>query len=775
MKEKHFHASGRIELGATLRYPEGPPVNFNGPPGFSWTVLRPVLLAETILEGLNPEQKRAVECTEGPCLVLAGAGSGKTRALTHRIAYLVGVCGIPAEAMLAVTFTNKAAGEMKERVEKLLGPSGNALAIGTFHSICVRILRREIGHLERSRGFVIYDDSDSVGVIKQAFKREDIDPKAHDAKHVRWRIDQWKNDGILPAEAKASAGDLDEEFCARFYGIYQRMLLDSNALDFGDILLMTLQLMKRFPRVLEFYQRRWQYVLVDEYQDTNRVQYDLVNLLASQHRNICVVGDPDQSIYAWRGADVRNILDFEKDYPETEVVRLERNYRSTQPILSAAAAVVSNNIERKEKRLFTEREGGDLLRFFEAQDDREEASHVIRQILSAHRTEDRPHGQFAILYRTNAQSRAFEEELLKYDIAYTVVGGVRFYDRAEIKDAMAYLRLLVNPADDQALLRIVNKPTRGIGKTTIDRVGVLAAENQIPLFEALRHFAENAGGRAAGKIGTFLSLMATLQEEAKSRPLDQIIGLALDRSGYLSSLEREETPESESRRDNLLELMTSARDFVSANEELEDDGRSELELFLDQVALISDLDSWADREERVSLMTVHSSKGLEFPVVFLVGMEERIFPHAGSMGDEFGLEEERRLCYVAMTRAMDSLHISHASERRRYGELSYQTPSRFLDEIPSEVVEVLSHRRSRSRSSSSSRQGSESSFDYSYSQEQDGEEGQPRQGMRVRHTVFGVGEITAVLGEGANQKLKIRFDRVGMKTIMVRFAQLEMA
>ncbi|MFP6639632.1 MAG: 3'-5' exonuclease, partial [Myxococcota bacterium] len=411
--------------------------------------------------------------------------------------------------------------------------------------------------------------------------------------------------------------------------------------------------------------------------------------------------------------------------------------------------------------------------FFEASDDREEAAYVIRKIISTHRSEGRPHGNFSILYRTNAQSRAFEEELLKYDVAYTVVGGVRFYNRAEIKDAMSYLRLLVNRADDQALLRVVNKPVRGIGKTTMDRVGALAAERQISLFEGLQEFAESASARAGGKIRAFLALLDDLQEEAASRSLDQIIGRILETSGYLDALEREETPESEARRDNLMELMASARDFEAANEELEDDDRSELELFLDQVALISDIDSWAEREERVSLMTVHSSKGLEFPVVFLVGMEERIFPHAGSMGDEFGLEEERRLCYVAMTRAMDTLHITHAAERRRYGDLSLQTPSRFLDEIPADVVEILAD--GRAASAESEWDGAESSFDYSYGQELPGDEDNARPGMRVRHKVFGVGVIVEVLGTGASQKLKIRFDRVGMKTIMVRFAALELA
>ena len=734
------------------------------------------MLADSLIDGLNAEQRRAVETTEGPLLVLAGAGSGKTRVLTSRIAYLIGVCGIPGSGLLAVTFTNKAAGEMKERVEKLLGPEASDLAIGTFHSICVRILRRDIGHLGRSRGFVIYDDTDSIGVIKQALKREGLDPKTHDPKRIRWRIDQWKNAGILPAQAAQEAFDIDDELSARFYGIYQRMLLDANALDFGDLLLQTVELFKQLPRVLEYYQRRWQYVLVDEFQDTNGIQLSLVNLLAANHRNLCVVGDPDQSIYAWRGANVRNILDFEESYSEAAVIKLERNYRSTQPILSGASAVVSNNIERKEKKLFTEQEGGDLIQFFEADDDREEASWVIRKIATAASQDARAFSNFAILYRTNAQSSAFEEELLKYNIPYAVVGGVRFYDRAEVKDAMAYLRLLMNPQDDQALLRIVNKPARGIGKTTVDRVGVLAASRGTSLGEALAEFAREATARTQGKIQAFLGLLDELRSEMASRPLDQLIGKLLERSGYLEALAKEGTPEAEARRDNLLELMASARDFHTANEGALDEGRSELELFLDQVALISDLDTWEDRTEKVSLMTVHSSKGLEFPAVFLVGMEERIFPHASSAGDAEGIEEERRLCYVAMTRAMEQLHITHAAERRRFGERNFQSPSRFLDEIPSELVEVLSRGRAggkqaRSRSS----RGGESNFDYSYSQETSGGEGDIQPGMRVRHPVFGEGVIMETIGGGVNQKLKIRFARVGVKTVMLRFANLEMA
>ncbi len=738
------------------------------------------MLAESLLEGLNPEQRRAVECTEGPLLVLAGAGSGKTRVLTNRIAYLIGVCGIPLENLLAVTFTNKAAGEMRERVEKLLGPRSGDLWIGTFHSVCVRILRRDIGHLERSRGFVIYDDADSLGVVKDVLKRNNLDPKVHDPKRLRWRIDQWKNAGVLPAEAEKKAYDIDEELCARLYAGYQRRLVDANALDFGDILLQTVELFKRFPKVLEYYQRRWQYILVDEYQDTNRVQYELISLLARAHRNICVVGDPDQSIYGWRGADVRNILDFEKDYDEAEVIKLERNYRSTQPILSGASAVVANNFERKRKKLFTEREGGDPIQFYEALDDREEAQFVVRKMLVASRNDGSSFGRFAILYRTNAQSRSFEEELLKYDVPYKVVGGVRFYERAEIKDTIAYLRLLVNQQDDQALIRIVNKPSRGIGKTTLERVAALSAERGVPLLEGLRLHAEASGsGRTANAIRSFLGMQQELREVLAARSLDQVIDHVLERSGYRAALVKEATPEAEARLDNLQELMASAGDFHSANEGLIGEDSSEVELFLEQVALISDIDGWDERAECVSLMTVHSAKGLEFPVVFLVGLEEGIFPHASSSGDAEGLEEERRLCYVAMTRAMEQLYLTCAGERRRFGARSFQSPSRFLGEVPEKLVEVLSDRHGRSRASRHSSAPSDdiadtSSLDYSYSQDanEDGQVVQP--GVSVQHPVFGSGVILAVIGTGLSQKLKIRFKRVGVKTVMVRYANLEL-
>jgi DNA helicase-2/ATP-dependent DNA helicase PcrA len=734
------------------------------------------LLAESILDGLNPAQREAVENTEGPLLVLAGAGSGKTRVLTQRIAYLIGVCGIAPEGILAVTFTNKAAGEMRERVEKLLGPEVRSIWLTTFHSACVRILRRDAGHLGISRGFVIYDDADSLGAVKEAQKRHGLDPKAVDPRRLRWRIDQWKNVGVTPAAAAEQASDFEAERAADLYASYQRILADSGALDFGDLLLKTVELFDRFPEVLAHYRRRWQYILVDEYQDTNRVQYRLIQQLASEHRNLCVVGDPDQSIYAWRGADVRNILDFERDYPDTQVVKLERNYRSTQPILEGASGVVANNSERKHKELFTEREGGDPIRIFSARDDREEAQFVVRELLAAVRDEGRPYGDFAIFYRTNAQSRVFEEELLKYDVPYVVVGGVRFYDRAEVKDALAYLRLLVNPADNAALRRIVNRPTRGIGRTTLERSEALAAARGISLLEGLRLYAESeAGSRVAPRVERFFGLLDELSPVLGASP-DRALARVLDASGYLAALEHVGGPEAESRLENLRELLAAAEDFHRANADVlgasgEGDALSELQLFLDQVALVSDLDDYDRRDDVVSLMTAHSAKGLEYPVVYLVGMEEGIFPHANSTREPAGLEEERRLCYVGMTRAMERLTLTTAAERLRFGSRTYGVPSRFLAEIPPSVVESLGRaRRTAGRAAASA----ETSYDYSYGQAEAGEGAEIAPGLRVRHAHFGTGVVLSVAGNGPSQKLRIRFEHAGVKTLVVKYANLEL-
>ncbi len=718
-----------------------------------------------MLRSLNPQQRAAVEATEGPLLVLAGAGSGKTRVLTHRIAYLVGACGIPPENILAVTFTNKAAGEMRERVEKILGMSTANLWISTFHSACVRILRRDISHLGYSRGFVIYDDGDTRSTIRDALKRHGLDSSIPEAKRFQWRIDRWKNDGLDPASAARTAEDLDSETAAAIYATYQRLLVDSNALDFGDLLLRTTELFNRFPEVLAHYQRRWQYVLVDEYQDTNHVQYELVQQVSGQHRNLCVVGDPDQSIYAWRGADIRNIMEFERDYPDAKTVKLEINYRSTQPILEGASGVVANNVDRRRKDLFTEREGGDLIEVYHARTDRGEADYVVRRILAAVREGDRRGGEFAIFYRTNHQSRLFEEELLKYDMPYVVVGGVRFYDRAEIKDALAYLRLLINPADVASLRRVINKPARGIGKTTIEKGEALSIERGISLFDAVALIAEGeGGGRIPPKLGSFLALIRSLQDEVAAWPPADALTRVLDQTGYASHLEHEGTPEAEARLENLRELLTAAEDFERVNESVEDDGRSPLERFLDQVALVSDLDSYHERDDCVSMMTAHSAKGLEYPIVFMVGMEEGIFPHAASSRDESGIEEERRLCYVGMTRAMEKLTLTCAAERHRFGSRTSSPPSRFLNEIPNAAL-VESARASFDA-------GPESDYSYDQSVPDDGVS--ISVGLRVRHPVFGFGTVAGVIGSGPGQKLRIQFDRAGLKTVMLRYANLEL-
>jgi len=718
-----------------------------------------------MLTSLNPQQRAAVEATEGPLLVLAGAGSGKTRVLTHRIAYLVGVCGIPPENILAVTFTNKAAGEMRERVEKILGMSTANLWISTFHSACVRILRRDISHLGYSRGFVIYDDGDTRSTIRDALKRHGLDSSVPEAKRFQWRIDRWKNDGLDPAAAARAAEDLDSETTTTIYSTYQRLLVDSNALDFGDLLLRTTELFNRFPEVLAHYQRRWQYVLVDEYQDTNHVQYEFVKQVSGQHRNLCVVGDPDQSIYAWRGADIRNIMEFERDYPDAKTVKLEVNYRSTQPILDGASGVVANNVDRRRKDLYTEREGGDLIEIYHARTDRGEADYVVRRILAAVREGDRRGGEFAIFYRTNHQSRLFEEELLKYDMPYVVVGGVRFYDRAEIKDALAYLRLLINPADVASLRRVINKPARGIGKVTIERGESLSVERSISLFDAIALIAEGeGGGRIPPKLSSFLELIRSLQDEVVAWPPADALTRVLDQTGYASHLEHEGTPEADARLENLRELLTAAEDFERVNESVADDDRSSLERFLDQVALVSDLDSYHERDDCVSMMTAHSAKGLEYPIVFMVGMEEGIFPHAASSRDENEIEEERRLCYVGMTRAMEKLTLTCAAERHRFGSRTSSPPSRFLNEIPNAAL-VESARASFDA-------GPESDYAYDQSVPDDG--AAISVGLRVRHPVFGFGTVAGVIGSGPGQKLRIQFDRAGLKTVMVRYANLEL-
>ena len=739
-----------------------------------------MLVVDELLSGMNPEQREAVLATEGPVLVLAGAGSGKTRVLTHRIAYLIGACGIAPESILAVTFTNKAAGEMRDRVAKLLGPEGRSVWLATFHSTCVRILRSEIGHLGRSRGFVVYDEADSLSLVLESMRRHGLDPKGPDARRLRWRIDQWKNAGDLPAAAAEKARDIEARQASEIYATYQRLLTEANALDFGDLLLLTVDLFDRFPEVLRHYQERWQYLLIDEYQDTNGVQYRLVKLLSALHGNVCVVGDPQQSIYGWRGADVNNILDFERDNPGARIVKLVRNYRSTQEILSGAGAVVEKN-RGSPLQLIATRGAGERIVLFEGRDERDEAQHVVRRILEEVRDGGRKYGDCAVFYRTNAQSRPIEEELLKYDVPYVVVGGVRFYDRAEVKDVLCYLRAVVNPADAAALGRIANRPARGIGDTTLERAQELARTRGVTFEEGMRLFAaSDAAGRARPKLVAFLELMDALRRDVVALPPADAISEALRRSGYLLALERENTPEAESRLENLRELVASAEDFASDSAEVVDATRSPLERFLDQVALVSDLDSAEMRNDRVSLMTVHSAKGLEFPVVFVAGLEEGVFPHQAAARDGRDVEEERRLCYVAMTRAMEKLTLSYARERRRYGQHTFGSPSRFLREIPQKLLDFRGGAAfERPSSSTPPRARSEGRhYDYSYDQgggadDAAGDAG-VRKGARLKHPIFGSGVVLEVVGRGPAQKLRIQFDRAGVKTVLVRYANLEL-
>lgn len=740
-------------------------------------------MRESILEGLNPEQRVAVTHGEGPLLVLAGAGSGKTRMLTHRIAHLIASGLVRPHEILAVTFTNRAAREMRERVEELLGASAQGVWVSTFHSACVRILRREIGHLGYEPSFVIWDDTDSLSAVKRVLRTLQLSDRVFPPRAIRSQIDRFKNRGWLPAEV-AATGTLESERISDIYQRYQTELRRANALDFGDLLLLTVRLFENHPSVLEFYQRRWSHILVDEYQDTNPIQYRLLRLLAEGHRNLCVVGDEDQSIYRFREADIRNILDFEKDFPGAEVVRLERNYRSTQAILDAATAVVENNHSRLGKKLVACREGGEKILFYEGSDERAEAAWVVAQILQA-RERSRRLDELAIFYRTHAQSRPFEEELLKYDLPYVVVGGTRFYDRAEVKDALAYLRVMRNPDDTESLLRAINRPPRGIGRTTVDRLLVFANELDASLWGACGRSAEvSTLGRAAKhKVADFVEIIEELRAMGDGDGVADLLARALERSGYLRMLEQDDSIEAEGRLENLRELLAAAAEFERLNRETppeaEDDVRTLVDLFLESVTLLSEADRVDPSEERLPLMTAHVAKGLEFPVVFVVGLEEGLFPHFASLDDPAAIEEERRLCYVAMTRAKDQLCLSHATLRRIYGSVRFNPPSRFLDEIPERLIEgrnapggvSLDLPAPVSRRDPS---GSGPSIDYSEGQWAPDEIPPIEVGTRVEHPVFGAGTVLQVIGTGVRAKIRVRFDHAGQKTIVLRYARIRL-
>ncbi len=760
----------------------------------------------SFLEKLNPEQRAAVLQIDGPLLILAGAGSGKTRVITYRIAYLVGDGHAAADEVLAVTFTNKAAGEMRERVESLLGADCNGIWLSTFHALCARLLRREAPHIGLSRDFVIYDTSDQAAVVKQAERELGIDDKLVPPRMALSRISQAKNRMEGP-EALRGSWNLRDEQIARIYERYLRALKDANALDFDDLLLKTVELFETSERTREKYARKFRYVMVDEYQDTNRPQYLLIKRLAELHRNLAVVGDPDQSIYKWRGADLRNILDFEHDFPESTVVRLEQNYRSTQVILDAATAVIQQNRNRKDKRLWTDRKGGRKILYYRGGDELEEADFITRSIKQA-RSED-VDGMLAVLYRTNAQSRAIEDSLMREGVAYKIIGGVRFYERKEIKDALAYLKLIINPHDDVSLRRVINVPARGIGKGVMDSlhaidpdavaadappllaVGLAEVSSARSLWARLVYAVDEAklGNRAVAALRTFRDLITGLAEVARTDSVSIAIGKMLDRSGYLNDLREENSEEANDRIENLMELVSAARDYEVREAEASIGG------FVDRLSLLSEADEESgSKEAKVWLMTMHAAKGLEFPVVIIAGMEEGLFPHSRSTEDEDEIEEERRLCYVGMTRAENRLLLTSAARRRVFGEYQSTEPSRFLDEIPSELVERIepaygsgrpmyqdgySHAHYQFKTNPYGRKGRgakfrEESDGYSYENE-DQSAPNLRPGMRVRHAQFGVGTVLSVEEHNDDLKITVRFNTVGQKKLLAKFAKLEPA
>src|SRR3954464_5486814 len=653
------------------------------------------------LDKLNPEQREAVLHTDGPLLILAGAGSGKTRVITFRIAYLIGNGHAVPDQVLAVTFTNKAAGEMRERVEAVLGEDANGVWLSTFHSLCARLLRREAPHIGLSRDFVIYDSSDQVAVVKQASRELGIDDKLVPPRAALARISQAKNRMEGP-ESLRGAWNLRDEQIAKIYEKYLAALRESNALDFDDLLLKTVELFEKSEQVRDRYARKFKYVMVDEYQDTNRPQYMLIKRLAELHRNLAGVGDPAQPIYKWRGADLRNILDFETDFGDAKTVRLEQNYRSTQIILDAATAVIQQNRNRKDKRLWTDRKGGAKIVYFRGADELEEADFIVRSVKQA-RAED-VDTMMAVLYRTNAQSRAIEDQLMRESVPYKIIGGVRFYERKEIKDALAYLKLIINPHDDVSLRRGINVPTRGVGKGVMDSLqaidpdqiaadappllaaGLAEVSSARSLWARLVYAVDEGrlGNRAVSSLRVFRDLIAGLGQEARTDSVSIAIGKMLDRSGYLKDLRDENTEEANERTENLMELVSAARDYESRDPEASLGG------FVDRLSLLSEADEESGtKNARVWLMAMHAAKGLEFPVVFIAGMEDGLFPHSRSTEDEDELEEERRLFYVGMTRAERRLFLTGAARRRVFGEYQATEPSRFIDEVPSELVERI--------------------------------------------------------------------------------------
>jgi len=702
------------------------------------------------LDDLNSSQREAVEHTGGPLLIIAGAGSGKTRVLTYRIAHLIHGHNVSPWDVIALTFTNKAAGEMKERVERLVGVPVRDMMIGTFHSSCARILRREITPLGYSSSFSIYDQTDSMRLIAQCLDELGLDRKSFHPRALKTIISRSKNEMVDEESFEGEEGNFYDEVASQVYRRYQERLRANDALDFDDLLLVMANLFELYPEVLERYRERYKHVLVDEYQDTNTVQYRLVKMLAEEHRNLCVVGDDDQGIYSWRGADIRNILEFEKDYPDARVIKLEQNYRSTSKILSAAGAVVANNQGRKEKTLWTSKEPGEAVRYHLAEDEHGESRFVCAEIMRL-TGEGGSYSDAAVFYRTHAQSRVLEESLIREGIPYRVFGGTRFYERQEIKDVVAYLRVIANPRDEVSLRRIINVPARGIGKNTLACLDQHALSSGLPLFEALKEAGEvpGLGPRAIKCVTGFLQVMQELTLFASEHEVDELLEELWTRTGYMADLEAQRTIEAESRIENLKELLSVVSDFRAEY------GEVGLDDFLERVSLVGETDDLDTGAGYLSLMTLHNAKGLEFQVVFVVGMEEGVFPHIRSMESEQELEEERRLCYVGMTRAERLLYLSHAATRSLWGGLSANPASRFLMEIPEEYIEEVAWRDEGA-------DGAGVALDKL----------ELHVGDRVVHAKWGPGIVVDFVELESDTEVTVRFPGIGRKRLLLSFAPL---
>ena len=769
---------------------------------------------QNVLEGLNDKQYEAVINTEGPCLVIAGAGSGKTKVLTHKIAYLIGEKGVLPWNILAITFTNKAANEMKERIANLVGDVAKDIWMGTFHSICVRILRRFIDRIGFDSSFIIFDTSDQRTLVKSCIKSVGLDDKMFTDRSVLSEISNAKNEMLEPEQYAVKAnGDFRKEKIALVYELYQKRLRENNAIDFDDIINYTIKILSDNPDVLDYYSEKFKYVLVDEYQDTNKAQFTLVTMLASKNGNITVVGDNDQGIYSFRGADISNILNFERDFPGTKIIKLEQNYRCTGNILKAANAVIKNNEVTYKKELWTENDVGNLPRVYSASNEYDEGTYIAEQIEHLRREEYYKYSDFAVLYRMNTQSRAIEDILRRENIPYKIIGGLKFYERKEIKDIISYLRLIQNTSDNLSLKRIINEPKRGIGKTSLDKIEEISNNTGISMYEIIEHAEQYRLNRVFLNSREFINSIEELRAKKDDMKISELIKETLKKSGYTKALENENTIEAENRIENLDEFLTVAIEFEDESAE------NKLSDFLEGITLSSDIDNMEDTEDTVTLMTLHSAKGLEFPVVFLVGMEEGIFPGYKSIGEPKELEEERRLCYVGITRAKENLFLTCSKQRTIFGSTSCNQVSRFLKEIPSELLdgydEALGEKQENNNifsdskyswtygskdnknmgegniktykidskepiSAASSNNGfmfrTAESFLSSLNKKNTGNQvdlSKYKSGVRIFHKKFGEGTISNVEPEGDDLKVDINFDKVGHKRLMAKFANLE--